>query len=85
VTILDRLLADPEQTAFALARKHNLVCVDGTVVCWECRRHEALIPSLHCAVCLQAVWQRCNINNPCCEQREQTEEDKRRMAPNQET
>lgn len=69
------------ETAIGLARKHNLVCNDGTIVCWECQQVEALMPSLHCPRCLQAVWARLNIHDPQCEQREQTAEDKRRMAP----
>lgn len=62
------------------AIRDRLVCDDGTVICWECRAREALIPSLHCPTCLADAWRRLNITNPCCEQREQTEEDKRRLA-----
>jgi hypothetical protein len=68
------------------AIRNNLVCANGQVVCWECRKREALIPSLHCALCLQAVWNRLGITNPQCEQREQTEDDRRRLkAPPGET
>lgn len=41
-------------TAAALAKKHNLICTDGTIVCWECRKRVALMPSLHCHLCLSA-------------------------------
>lgn len=75
-----RILADPFDTARALARAHNLVCDNGQIVCWNCKRHEALMPSLHCAPCLGEAWRRLNIHDPRCEQREQTDEDKRLMA-----
>ena len=71
--------------ARSLAVRHNLVCNDGCIVCWECRRDRALLPSLHCPRCLTAAWNRAGIISPRCEQREQTEEDMRLMAPNQET
>lgn len=41
------------EMAKTLAVKHNLVCENGQIVCWECRDREALIPSLHCPGCLQ--------------------------------
>ena len=37
-----------------LARKHGLVRSDGVIVCWRCETRPALMPSLHCAQCLQA-------------------------------
>lgn len=78
--MLTRLLADTFEVARHYARKHNLVCEDGTVVCWDCRKREALLPSLHCPLCLADVWRRLNITDPKCEQREQTDNDKRLMA-----
>lgn len=41
-----------------LAVRHNLVCDDGTIVCWECRTAEALLPSLHCWPCLLLGYER---------------------------
>jgi hypothetical protein len=41
--------------ARALAHRHNLVCEDGSVVCWHCRNDVALMPSLHCHRCLCAA------------------------------
>jgi hypothetical protein len=36
-------------TARSLAHQHGLVCDDGTsIICWECRKRLALMPSLHC-------------------------------------
>jgi hypothetical protein len=40
------------ECARSLAAMHNLVCDDGTVVCWACKRVEATYPALHCADCL---------------------------------
>jgi len=77
-------MGDPFGLARSLARRNNLVCDDGTVVCWDCRRVEALLPSLHCPRCLADAWQRLNIISPQCEQREQTEDDKRQLTQNQE-
>lgn len=79
-----RLMSDPFGLARDWARRHNLVCADGTIVCWNCKRAEALLPSLHCAPCLTEAWRRNGIIEPRCEQREQTEEDKRHMAQKQE-
>lgn len=80
MTIAERLMADPFELARALARRNNLVCNDGSIVCWECTDRLALLPSLHCPVCLAAAWRRLNITDPQCEQREQTEDDKSLMA-----
>lgn len=85
MTLSSRLLRDPFETARMFARLNNLVCDDGTVVCWACEKHWALLPSLHCAACLQEAWHRLNIHSPCCEQREQTEEDRALMARQGET
>lgn len=81
MTFANRLMADPDALARSLARRHNLVCNDGSVVCWNCRRESALMPSLHCGACLGETWRRLGIIEPRCEQREQTEDDKRLMAP----
>lgn len=56
------------------AIRNNLVCDNGQVICWECRQRLALIPSLHCPLCLQQAWQRLGITDPQCEQREQNQE-----------
>lgn len=80
MTFADRLMADPFDLARALARRHNLVCNDGSIVCWDCKRVESLLPSLHCPRCLADAWQRLRITDPQCEQREQTDEDRSLMA-----
>lgn len=41
------------EMARTLAVKHNLVCDNGQIICWECREREALLPSLHCPGCLK--------------------------------
>lgn len=85
MSIGDRLMSDPEGLARSLAVRHNLVCDNGVIVCWNCKRERALMPSLHCATCLASAWERLGIIEPKCEQREQTEDDMRLMAPKQET
>lgn len=40
--------------AQAIAIRNNLVEDDGTIICWECRKKPALLPSLHCPHCLHA-------------------------------
>lgn len=77
--VLEAALGDIAATAKSLARQHRLVRDDGTISCWQCREREALLPSLHCSICLEAQWRALNIYNPCCEQREQTLQDKEGM------
>lgn len=60
-----------EETARAMARRHNLVCETGEIVCWECRERLALLPSLHCGACLGAAYSRLHIVNPQCINRAQ--------------
>lgn len=73
-------MIDLDAHARAQAIRNNLVCEDGTCVCWNCKRVEALLPSLHCPRCLADAWQRLGIIEPQCEQREQTEDDKSQLA-----
>lgn len=73
-------IGDALELARSLARRHNLVCDDGQIICWECKRTEALLPSLHCPVCLADAWRRLGIIEPQCEQRTQTEDDKSLMV-----
>jgi hypothetical protein len=42
------------EVAQRLAVKHDLIRDDGKIACWKCKRVPALMPSLHCAHCLQA-------------------------------
>lgn len=67
------------ETARNLARRNRLVDDNGTVWCWECNAREALLPSLHCPVCLAASWRRKGIVNPQCVNRSQTDDDRRIM------
>ena len=60
--------------AINLARKHNLEH-DGTIWCWNCSQRPALMPSLHCPVCLAASWRRTGTTAPQCMNREQTQAD----------
>lgn len=73
-------IGDVHELARSLARRHNLVCDNGAIVCWECKQHEALLPSLHCPKCLADAWRRLGIVEPQCIQREQTEADKSLMV-----
>jgi hypothetical protein len=59
--------------ALSLAKRHNLVCDDGTIVCWNCRQAVALLPSLHCNTCLGQAYHRLGIVEPLCMQQEQQE------------
>lgn len=42
------------EVARELAIKHKLIRADGSIACWKCGSVNALMPSLHCARCLQA-------------------------------
>lgn len=50
-------LGDLVATARSLASKHGLER-DGVIVCWNCEKYPALMPSLHCPVCLAAYHRR---------------------------
>lgn len=64
---LDQAMAHViEGVAMGLAQKHNLICDDGSVVCWECGKRHALLPSLHCGECLGMAYSRLKIFNPQC-------------------
>lgn len=69
------LLGDMIATARSLARQHNLITEAGTIVCWACGERRALMPSLHCHVCLAAAHRRVGRVAPLCVNREQTPED----------
>lgn len=71
---LYRVLGDVMGTAHALARKHKLER-DGTIWCWNCSEKPALMPSLHCHVCLTAAHRRKGREMPVCLNRKQTPED----------
>lgn len=77
--LADAIATHVNATAAGLARKHNLVCDDGTIVCWDCREREALMPSLHCGGCLGAAYARKGIVDPQCLNRVQTDADKAHM------
>jgi hypothetical protein len=59
------------ESARALAVQHNLVCTDGSIICWACRKRAALMPSLHCPACLAEAWHRLGIIEPQCPNYEQ--------------
>jgi hypothetical protein len=59
------------EAALAQAKKNNLVCEDGSIICWDCKKRHALLPSLHCASCLAEAWRRLGITEPQCPNYEQ--------------
>ncbi len=65
-TPISRVMGNAHEVAMGLARRHNLVCDNGEVVCWECRERLALMPSLHCGSCLGEAYSRLNITDPQC-------------------
>jgi hypothetical protein len=67
-------MGDLVATAISLAAKNNLVCEDGTIVCWACREYRALLPSLHCHQCLADHHRRSGTVGLCMN-REQTPSD----------
>jgi hypothetical protein len=64
-----------ESIARSLARKHNLVCDDGSIICWECGKREALLPQLHCGICLDITRRRMGHYDSQVLNRAQTPED----------
>jgi hypothetical protein len=70
----DTLEANIYAISIALARRHKLEH-DGTIWCWACSERRALLPSLHCHVCLMAAHRRVGRLAPLCVNREQTPED----------
>lgn len=72
-------IAVSEATAFGLARRNHLVGDNGTVTCWNCGERDALIPSLHCGLCLRAHYARTGIVLPFCMNRAQTDADRAAM------
>lgn len=60
-----------ERTAMSLALQHNLIAEDGTVCCWRCIERAALLPSLHCHVCLAEARRRLNLGVGLCVNRAQ--------------
>lgn len=61
-------------TAYGLARRHRLEA-GGVIYCWNCNQNPALIPSLHCAVCLTDSWRRNHVTRPQSVNREQNAAD----------
>jgi hypothetical protein len=55
-----------EETARAYAKRWNLIGTDGQIWCAACVERHALIPSLHCGVCLGAFYARNHITAPSC-------------------
>lgn len=66
-------LGDLIKTARSLARKMKLEW-DGVIHCWDCRQRPALMPSLHCHLCLAAYHRRRGTVGTCVN-RDQTPED----------
>jgi len=65
-TLDEAISAVMTEVAMGLARKDNLICENGQIVCRECRDRLALMPSLHCGGCLGAAYSRMHIVNPQC-------------------
>lgn len=59
------------EAAIAQAKMHGLVRADGLIDCWDCRKRLALLPSLHCPMCLAEAWRRMGITEPWCPNYEQ--------------
>jgi len=73
------------EVAMGLARKHNLVCTDESIVCWHCGNRLALLPSLACPACLGAAYSQRHLTAPLCvNRRQECEQDasQRREAAN---
>lgn len=51
---ISALLASMRATACMLARRNKLVR-NGVIWCWACSDYPALMPSLHCQHCLDAL------------------------------
>lgn len=75
----EALNASIENAAVMIARRHNLIAEDGTIMCWSCGAREALIPSLHCGGCLGAYYGKHHITLPACLNRAQTAADREAM------
>lgn len=63
-----------QSLAYHWARKNRLEH-DGAIWCWACSERRALIPSLHCHLCLAASHRRAGRLAPLCVNREQTAAD----------
>jgi hypothetical protein len=57
-------MGDLVVAARALAAKNGLER-DGTIWCWACEQRPALMPSLHCHLCLVAEHKRLGIIGTC--------------------
>lgn len=66
-------MIDLVATARALAKQHGLER-EGTIYCWSCTERPALMPSLHCHLCLAAHHKR-RGKVGVCPNRPQTPED----------
>lgn len=60
-----------EQAARAYAKRWNLIGTDGYLWCANCVERHALMPSLHCGLCLGAAYVRMGIVQPACLNHEQ--------------
>lgn len=54
------------EVARNMAIRHNLVDTDGAIWCWVCGANHALLPSLHCPICLGEAYGRLGIVAPRC-------------------
>jgi hypothetical protein len=71
-SLKDALDAIIEEAAIAYAEKWRLIDDQGRVWCaTDNCQSLALIPSLLCPSCLASAWQRLNITQPRCQNREQ--------------
>lgn len=68
------LLALSQTLGRSLAIRHKLEH-DGTIWCWSCSERRALMPSLHCHLCLAAAHRRAGRLAPLCTNREQAPAD----------
>jgi hypothetical protein len=60
-----------EEAARSYAQRWRIIGTDGFVWCAECVERHALLPSLHCGLCLGAAYSRLGIVVPACLNHEQ--------------
>lgn len=65
------LAAVLDDAARAYAKRWNLIGTDNLIWCAACVERHALLPSLHCGLCLGAAYSRLGIVQPECVNTEQ--------------
>jgi hypothetical protein len=61
------------EVARNMASMHNLIDTDGIAWCWKCGANHALMPSLHCPICLGEAYHRLGIIAPQCVNQKQNQ------------